>query len=330
MNVVSWTKRFWLHAILAACGLAAGTREASAQIGWTPAGEICTAERTVSGVVIEKKTCVRWKPVTQVCMTPEKSVTYRNVCRTGFRPEQFLQCVPKTTYDKVTVDEGCWKMVWCPKPVTKVVPRTTMEQVVRTRKVPYQYVEQVPQVVTRMVPKYTTKYVPETYQTVERVPFHHRLPGKQTVMRPPSCSAPAPTCSAPVSMPMTTYSPPPAAPTCAMPQMQTAMAMPTPAAPTCAMPQQPTCAIPSSGVYPPAVTPTYAPSHGSIYDNGIAPRPYDPGVPTEAAPLNASPADAVPEPMADPQSYYPTQSPNAHAAADDGGPIKSLAALWQE
>lgn len=324
MNAVSWTKRHGLGALIAACGLAVGATDAPAQIGWTPAGEVCTSERTVSGVVIEKKTCVRWKPVTKVCMKPQKSVTYRNVCRVGFRNVNFLQLVPRTTYHKVTVDKGCWKMVWCPNLVTKMVPRTTMERVTRTRKVPYQYTEQVPQVVTRMVPHRVTKYVPQTYQTVERVPFHHRLPSQRTVSRPPSCSAPAPppmTYSPPPApvMPRTTYTPPPAPPNCAVPQ-QTSF-RPAPA--------RPTCAIPS--VYPPAVSPTYDSAHlghGHDYQPGAA--VFEPApVPTEAAPL----------PGGQSQSYYPTQSAptvanwNSTPAAAitdtaDDGPIKSLAALW--
>ena len=347
MNVVSWKKRIGWHALLAACGILAGGQTASAQIGWTPTpgGEICTAERTVSGIVIEKKTCIRWKPVTQVCMTPEQSVTYHDVCRVGFRPEQFLQCVPKTTYDQITVDEGSWKMVWCPKSVTKVIPRTTMEQQVATRQVPYQYTEKVPQVVTRMVPKYSTKYVPETYQTVEQKPFHHRLPTKQTTMMPPTCSAPIatcsspiPACSAPAPMPMTTYSPP-VAPSCVAPmempvttysppQPQVAYAPPTcalPQPPTCALPHEPACAMPGSGVYPPA---TYSPEPvGHVDRHG-----HHHHGPTEAAPL----------PMSDPQSYYPTQQQDLSATktewSDFSAPTengakttavdKSLAALW--
>ncbi|HEX6987577.1 MAG TPA: hypothetical protein VF170_19515, partial [Planctomycetaceae bacterium] len=143
MKAVSRTKRFWLRVVLAAFGASAVAGEASAQIGWAPAGEVCTAETTVSGVVTEKKTCVRWKPVTQVCMRRQDCVTYRDECRVGYRPEQYVECVPKTCYDQVTVDEGCWKMVWCPKPVTKLVPRQTVEKRIATRNVPYTYTEKV-------------------------------------------------------------------------------------------------------------------------------------------------------------------------------------------
>lgn len=227
MNAVLRTKRFWVRVALVAFGTSAIAAEASAQIGWTQAGpDVCTSETTVSGVVTEKKTCVRWKPITQVCMKRQDCVTYRDECRVAYRPEQYVECVPKTCYEPVTVDEGCWKMVWCPKPVTKMVPKQTVEKRLATRNVPYTYTEKVPQVVSRMVPEYVTKYVPETYQTCERRPFCQKMPAQTTAMMPvaPSCASPAPSCAAPV--PTTTYMAP-AEPSCATPSVPTLAPNPT-------------------------------------------------------------------------------------------------------
>lgn len=200
MNVVSRTKRFWLQALAAAIGTAALAGEASAQIGWTPDGEVCTTETSVSGVVTEKKTCIRYRPVTQVCMRRQDCVTYRDECKVGYRQEQYVQCVPKTCYDQVTVDEGCWKMVWCPKPVTKVVPRQTVEKQLACRTVPYTYTQKVPQLVSRWVPEYKTAYVPEQYQTVQQRPFCQQMPTQTTAMMPsaPTCASPAPSCASPM------------------------------------------------------------------------------------------------------------------------------------
>lgn len=317
MNAVLWTKRHGLGALIAACGLAVGATDATAQIGWTPAGEVCTSERTVSGVVIERKTCVRWKPVTKICMTPQKAITYRNVCRVGFRNVNFLQLVPKTTYHKVTVDKGCWKMVWCPKLVDKMVPRTCMERVTRTRKVPYQYSEKVPQVVTRMVPHRVTKYVPQTYQTVERVPFHHRLPSQRTVSRPAPVCPPTPSCSTP-AMPPVTYAPP-EMPTCAVPQ-QTSF-HPTPA--------QPTCAIPSFDQS--AMVPSYEPIGQLQIEAPTMAAPLEPApVPTKSTPkpAAASQSNYWTPPTAPPSNgWAATGAPTGQVAANDG-PVKSLASLW--
>jgi hypothetical protein len=197
MNAVSRTKRFWLQALAAAFGTAALAGEADAQIGWAPDGEVCTTETSVSGVVTEKKTCVRYRPVTQVCMRRQDCVTYRDECRVGYRQEQYVQCVPKTCYDQVTVDEGCWKMVWCPKPVTKVVPRQTVEKQIACRSVPYTYTQKVPQLVSKWVPEYKTSYVPEAYTSYQQRPFCQKMPSQTTAMMP-SCSSPAPSCGAPM------------------------------------------------------------------------------------------------------------------------------------
>lgn len=237
MNVVSRTKRFWLQALAVAVGAATYAGEASAQIGWSPDGEVCTTETSVSGVVTERKTCVRYRPVTQVCMRRQDCVTYRDECRVGYRQEQYVQCVPKTCYDQVTVDEGCWKMVWCPKPVTKVVPRQTVEKQLACRSVPYTYTQKVPQLVSRWVPEYKTAYVPEKYQTVQQRPFCQQMPSQTTAMMP-SCGSPAPSCASPMEASCGTPTLAPAAPTYA-PEVPAAdpSAQYTPATPAGVVPE---------------------------------------------------------------------------------------------
>jgi hypothetical protein len=71
--------------------------------------------------------------------------------------------VPVTKVDCVTVDEGCYKMVWCPRPVTKQVPRVEYHQQVCCRTVPYTVSQRVPHVTTQCVPEYRVRYCPETH-----------------------------------------------------------------------------------------------------------------------------------------------------------------------
>jgi hypothetical protein len=298
MNAVSRTKRFWLRVAMVALGASACVSEADAQIGWAPDGEVCTAERTVCGVVTEKKTCVRWKPVTQVCMKRQDCVTYRDECRVGYRPEQYVQCVPKTVYDTVTVDEGCWKMVWVPKPVQKCVARQTVEKRVACRNVPYTYTEKVPQVVSKWVPEYKTAYVPEQYQTVERRPFSQALPSQTTAMMPPSCATPMPSCAMPAEA------------SCATPMLG---GMPG-AAPTMApIAPTPTYAPPAGG------TPSYEPSGGPV------PNPTP-------DPLSYYPSKSPQTTSTDSRSGSATWTSVAARKSDSGltaSTSSSLASLWQ-
>jgi hypothetical protein len=85
-----------------------------------------------------------------------------------------------TKVDCVTVDEGCYKMVWCPRVVTKQVPRTEYHQQVCCRTVPYTVNQRVPQMMTQIVPEYRVRYCPETH----------------TFLKPP-CN-PCPCCPPPV------------------------------------------------------------------------------------------------------------------------------------
>ena len=71
---------------------------------------------------------------------------YHQVCKTCYRQEQYCVNVPVTKFNCVTVDEGCYKMVWCPRPVVKQIPYTEYHQQVCSRCVPYTVTQCVPHV----------------------------------------------------------------------------------------------------------------------------------------------------------------------------------------
>ena len=125
-------------------------------------------------------TCTTYKPVCDTCYHQQPVVTYHDVCRTCYRQEPYCVTVPVTKVDCVTVDEGCYKMVWCPRIVTKQVPRTEYRQQVCCRTVPYTVSQRVPQVMTQVVPEFRVRYCPETH----------------TFLKPP-CN-PCPCCPPPV------------------------------------------------------------------------------------------------------------------------------------
>jgi len=149
-------------------------------------------------------TCTTFKPVCDTCYHTQPVVGYHNVCRTCYRQEPYCVTVPVTKVDCVTVDEGCYKMVWCPRVVTKQVPRVEYHQQVCTRTVPFTVSQCVPHVTNVVVPECRTRYVPQT----------------QTFIKPPT-----PCC------------PPPCAPGCGAPYPMTQMA-------PAGMPQQPMVAAP--------------------------------------------------------------------------------------
>ena len=158
-------------------------------------------------------TCTTYKPVCDTCYHTQPVVTYRDVCRTCYRREPYCVTVPVTRVDCVTCDEGCFKMVWCPRIVTKQVPRTEYRQQVCSRTVPYTVNQRVPQVMTQVVPEYRVRYCPETH----------------TFLKPPCNPCPCPCC-------------PPAAPGCCAPGPYLSQAAPVaPQAIVAAqvMPQQP-------------------------------------------------------------------------------------------
>ena len=126
-------------------------------------------------------TCTTFKPVCETCYRTQQCVGYHNVCKTCYRQEPYCVTVPVTKFNCVTVDEGCYKMVWCPRPVVKQVPYTEYHQQVCSRCVPYTVTQCVPHVTTQVVPECHVRYVPCTH----------------TYLKPPcpTC-APCPCCPA--------------------------------------------------------------------------------------------------------------------------------------
>lgn len=137
-------------------------------------------------------TCTSFKPVVNTSFRQQQVVGYHDVCRTCYKQEQYCETVPVTKVDCVTVDEGCYKMVWCPKVVTKQVPRVEYHQQVRCRTVPFTVTQKVPHVTTHCVPEYHVRYVPQTRTFVK--------PACPTCPPVPSCAQPAPGCGYPVPL----------------------------------------------------------------------------------------------------------------------------------
>lgn len=135
-------------------------------------------------------TCTTFRPVCETTYHQQPVVGYHDVCRTCYRQEPYCVTVPVTKVDCVRVDEGCYKMVWCPKIVTKQIPRTEFHQQVCSRTVPYTVTQRVPHVTNVCVPECRTRYVPHT----------------RTFLKPPCPTCvpcpcpPTPGCGAPVSI----------------------------------------------------------------------------------------------------------------------------------
>ena len=106
--------------------------------------------------------CTQTRPVVQTQLRAQQVTTYRDVTETHIRNETIVENVPSTTYRNVTVDEGNYQMVWVPKPVTKQVAQTVVQQQVKTRAVPYQVTRRVPQISTQLVPVQTVQHITET------------------------------------------------------------------------------------------------------------------------------------------------------------------------
>jgi hypothetical protein len=106
--------------------------------------------------------CTQTRPVVQTQLRAQQITTYRDVTETHIRNETVVENVPSTTYRNVTVDEGNYQMVWVPKPVTKQVAQTVVQQQVKTRAVPYQVTRRVPQISTQLVPVQTVQHITET------------------------------------------------------------------------------------------------------------------------------------------------------------------------
>lgn len=105
---------------------------------------------------------VQTRPVVQTQLRAQQVTTYRDVTETHIRNESIVENIPSTTYRNVTVDEGNYQMVWVPKPVTKQVAQTVVQQQVKTRAVPYQVTRRVPQISTQLIPVQTVQHITET------------------------------------------------------------------------------------------------------------------------------------------------------------------------
>lgn len=112
-----------------------------------------------------KCTCTTYRPVVETRYRCETCLTHRDVVKTSWRQEACCETVPVTRLRNVTVDEGCYKLVWVPRPVTRQVPQTTYEQRLRYRTVPFQTIQRVPHLSTKLVPEQRVRYVPGETQT---------------------------------------------------------------------------------------------------------------------------------------------------------------------
>jgi hypothetical protein len=79
-------------------------------------------------------------------------------------------------------------MVWCPRIVTKQVPRVEYHQQVCCRTVPYTVNQRVPQVMTQIVPEFRVRYCPETHTFIK--PPCNPCPCCPPVV--PGCGVPGP------------------------------------------------------------------------------------------------------------------------------------------
>lgn len=133
--------------------------------------------------------CTTFVPVVETRFRKQRFVSYRDVTKTAFRREMQVETVPVTKHDCVTVDEGCYQMVWVPKFVTKVVPRTELQQRLKCVTVPYQVNCKVPEVQTCLVPEQRVRCVRQTHLV--------EVPSAPCVT--PPCAAPpvAPGCGVP-------------------------------------------------------------------------------------------------------------------------------------
>jgi hypothetical protein len=207
-------------------------RSAVAQV---PPGACCKTCRVPAGC----STQTTMHPVVQTQYRQEQVVSYHQVNRVAMKQEAYCVTVPRTEVYNVTRDEGCYQMVWVPKPVTRQHCRTTYEQQMKCRTVPVCYTECVPKVCTQVVPEQKVCYVPVTTT-------------KQLTMDVTTCVAP-PVCPAPVCPPP--CPPPPCAmpaPACAAPPVFTPPGCATPAP---LMPPHPNAQPLPPGAVPPGGAP---------------------------------------------------------------------------
>lgn len=159
-------RSFWGCLLLA--GFAASAPQASqAQLFTRPFHNCCEtcelpqAQCSCAQTQTHMQMQTRTRPVVQTQLRAQQVTTYRDVTETHVRNESVVENIPSTTYRNVTVDEGGYQMVWVPKPVTKQVAQTVVQQQVKTRSVPYQVTRRVPQVSTQMIPVQTVQHITE-------------------------------------------------------------------------------------------------------------------------------------------------------------------------
>ncbi len=155
--------------------------------------------------------CTQTRPVVQTHLRAQQVTTYRDVIETHVRNETVVENVPTTTYRNVTVDEGNYQMVWVPKPTTKQVAQTVMQQQVKTRSVPYQVTRRVPQISTQMIPVQTVHHITETVpismpMTALAVPAPIAIPTVAASCDP--CTAPSTSMGFPYLSPQVGYASP--------------------------------------------------------------------------------------------------------------------------
>jgi hypothetical protein len=108
-------------------------------------------------------TCTTFRPIVETCYHKEKCLTFVDVQRTAFKREMHIEAVPVTKLDCITVDEGCYKMVWVPNLRTKTIARTELHQRVGCHTVPVQINCKQPVVTEHLVPHQRVRYVAETH-----------------------------------------------------------------------------------------------------------------------------------------------------------------------
>lgn len=142
-----------------ACVACAWPAISEAQFYGQPLPAYCTIDPPVAPV---QCTVTRNRPVVTTHLQAQQVTTFADVAETQVCHKQVVENIPVTSSKTVTVDEGGYQMVWVPKPVTKQVQQTTIQQQVKTVAVPVQVTRRVPQISTRMVPFQSVQYVQET------------------------------------------------------------------------------------------------------------------------------------------------------------------------
>ena len=147
---------------------------------------VCAAPVCPPPVCPPVETCeTELVPRTETRMARRKCVTWKDVEEVRYRTQrnEYLQPVTKTHCR--TVDRGCYKLVWCPNPVTENYTTTDYVRRVSCTKVPYTVTRKVAETTEQLVPYCHTTYVPRPVRRVFCPPT-------------PTCVAPVvPGCAAP-------------------------------------------------------------------------------------------------------------------------------------